>query len=47
MAKLHSLMPDSANVPLTKKPHFDTRFESHQEGQKSSGCGSGNSADSK
>ena len=30
-----------------KIPHFDTRFKSHEDGRKSSGCGSGSSVDSK
>ena len=38
---------DSRHALLAKKPHLDTRFWSHQNDRKSSGCGSGSSADSK
>ena len=40
-------MLDSGSIPLTQKLHLDTLTDSFQEGKKSSGHGSGSSADSK
>ena len=39
--------PDSSGGPLVKKPHLETRIESHQDSKKSSGHVSGNSTISK
>ena len=40
-------MPDSGSTPLTRRPHFDTQSECHEDGRKSYGSGSGSSKDSK
>ena len=40
-------MPDSGSTHFTKNSQFDIIFGSHEDGTKSSGHGSGDSADSK
>ena len=40
-------VPHSSSTTSARNHHFDTEFESHQDGRKSFGCRSGSSADSK